>query len=97
MLPVNSLFPVMFVCVVVVLLVCVCPVAPGLSCLVVTCSGAELHAGLAVSEEVEDHRSRLHLLSSRREHEEEEPDRLQHGGGRGGVCICNSPRICQDC
>lgn len=28
-------------------------------------SGAELHAGLALSEEVEDHRSGLHLLSSR--------------------------------
>lgn len=27
-------------------------------------SGAEFHAGLALSEEVEDHRSGLHLLSS---------------------------------
>lgn len=43
--------------------------------------GAELHARLALSPEVEDHRSGLHLLSSRREHEKEEPDCLQHGGG----------------
>lgn len=50
-----------------------------LSCSV--CAGAELHARLAVPEEVEDHCPGLHLLPSRREHEEEEPDRLQHGGG----------------
>ena len=37
-------------------------------------------------EEVEDHRAGLHLLASRREHEEEEPDRLQHGGSRDGIC-----------
>lgn len=47
--------------------------------------GSEFHARLAVQEEMEDHRSGLHLLASRREHEEEEPDRLQHGGGRDGV------------
>ena len=47
--------------------------------------GAEFHAGLVVSEKVEDHRAGLHLLPARREHEETEPDRLQHGGGRDRV------------
>lgn len=49
-------------------------------------SGAELHAGLALPQEVEDHCPGLYLLSACREHEEEEPDCLQHGGGRDGVC-----------
>lgn len=44
-------------------------------------AGAELHARLAVPEEVEDHRTGLHLLAACREHEEEESDRLQYGGG----------------
>lgn len=44
-------------------------------------AGAELHAWLAVQAEVEDHCSGLYMLSPCREHEEEEPDRLQHGGG----------------
>lgn len=52
----------------------------------VSTQGAKLHARLALSEEVEDHRSGLHLLPSRREHEEEEPDCLQHGGGGDRVC-----------
>ncbi len=49
------------------------------------CAGAELHARLAVPEKVEDHRPGLHLFASRREHEEEEPDRLQHGGSRDRI------------
>lgn len=56
-------------------------------------TGAEFHAGLALSEEVEDHRPGLHLLASCREHEEEEPDSLQHGGGRDRVCKCFMPRL----
>ena len=47
--------------------------------------GAEFHAGLVVSEEVEAHRAGLHLLPARREHEETQPDCLQHGGGRDRV------------
>ena len=34
---------------------------------------------------MEDHRAGLHLLSSRRKHEEEKPDRVHHGRGRVGV------------
>lgn len=48
-------------------------------------AGAKFHAWLDLPEEVEDHRPGLHLLSSRREHEEEEPDCVHHGGSRGGV------------
>lgn len=55
-------------------------------------SGAELHARMALSQEVEDHRSGLHLLSARREHEEEEPDCLQYGGGRDRVRERVTPR-----
>lgn len=56
-------------------------------------SGAELHAGMALSPEVEAHRSGLHLLPSCREHEEEEPDCLQHGGGRDRVRRHITPRV----
>lgn len=48
-------------------------------------SGAELHEGLALSQEVEDHCPGLHLFPSCWEHEEEESDRLQHGGSRDRV------------
>lgn len=58
----------------------------------VSSSGAELHARVALPQEVEDHRAGLHLLSARREHEEEEPDCLQHGGGRDRVREGITPR-----
>ena len=48
-------------------------------------AGPELYAWMAVPEEVEDHCPGLHLLAPCREHEKEEPDRLQHGGGGDGV------------
>lgn len=48
-------------------------------------AGAKFHARLAVPEEVEAYCPGLHLLTSCWEHEEEEPDRLQHGGSRDGV------------
>lgn len=48
--------------------------------------GAELPAGLAVPEEVEDDHPGLHQVPPRRQHAQEEPGCLQHAGGRGRVC-----------
>ena len=47
--------------------------------------GSELHAGLAVPQEVEADRAGLHQLAACREHAQEEPHRVQHGGGGDGV------------
>jgi len=48
-------------------------------------SGPELPARLDLQEEVEDNHPRLHPLTTRREHEEEEPGGVQHVGLRGRV------------
>lgn len=43
--------------------------------------GPELYAGLVMQKKMENYCPRLYLFSSCREHEEEEPDSFQHGGG----------------
>lgn len=48
-------------------------------------AGPELPARLDLQEEVEDDHPGLHPLASRREHEEEEPGGVQHGGLGGRV------------
>lgn len=48
-------------------------------------AGAELPAGLAVPQEVEDHHPGLHQVPPRRQHAQEEPGGVQHAGGRGRV------------